>query len=112
MARDHRNVTELTGEMVCWSQGTILNEPAGQVAQVIVEYAVERIVKAWDDTSIDPHHSIEDILQCLFHPYFHNNQCGSSVAKLSPGDVGIDHDRLLASNSRGPATHDGEDASM
>ncbi|KAH8080941.1 heterokaryon incompatibility protein HET-C [Filobasidium floriforme] len=58
----------------------ILNEPAGQIAQVIVEYAVERIVKAWDDTSMDPRQSTEDILQCLFHPYFHNSQ--SEIQRL------------------------------
>jgi hypothetical protein len=24
---------------------------------------------------MDPRQSTEDILQCLFHPYFHNSQC-------------------------------------
>ncbi|KAJ7778275.1 heterokaryon incompatibility protein HET-C [Mycena metata] len=51
----------------------ILNEPAGHLARIIVIHAVTLIVKAWDDTSVNVHHTIEDILSCLFHPDFHNN---------------------------------------
>jgi hypothetical protein len=55
--------------------GTILNEPAGLVAQVIVEYTVIQVVKAWDDNSVDPRHLADDVMQCLFHPAFHNSNC-------------------------------------
>ncbi|KAJ7033651.1 heterokaryon incompatibility protein Het-C-domain-containing protein [Mycena alexandri] len=51
----------------------ILNEPAGHLARIIVIHTVNLIVKAWDDTSVNVHHTIEDILTCLFHPDFHNN---------------------------------------
>ncbi|KIM46972.1 hypothetical protein M413DRAFT_440527 [Hebeloma cylindrosporum] len=50
----------------------ILNEPAGKIAQVIVVSTVKLVTKAWDDTSVNPNQVIEEILQCLFHPDFHN----------------------------------------
>ncbi|KAF9010021.1 heterokaryon incompatibility protein Het-C-domain-containing protein [Cyathus striatus] len=52
----------------------ILNEPAGQLARVVVKYAVTLVIKAWDDASMNVHQITEDILQCLFHPDFHNSQ--------------------------------------
>ncbi|KIJ38953.1 hypothetical protein M422DRAFT_33009 [Sphaerobolus stellatus SS14] len=51
----------------------ILNEPAGQLAKIIVTHSVKLIVKAWDDTSVNVHHLTEDILSCMFHPDFHNS---------------------------------------
>jgi hypothetical protein len=53
----------------------LLNEPAGQIAKTIVTYAVNRVVKAWDDNSIPTQQVTEDILQCLFHPDFHDGRC-------------------------------------
>ncbi|THH05855.1 hypothetical protein EW146_g9788, partial [Bondarzewia mesenterica] len=50
----------------------ILNEPAGNLAKIIVKHAVTLIIKAWDDASMNVHTVAEDILQCLFHPDFHN----------------------------------------
>ncbi|GHJ86223.1 hypothetical protein NliqN6_2625 [Naganishia liquefaciens] len=50
--------------------GLILNEPAGRVAQVIVENAVRLVVSAWDNTSMDTRSVTENILECLFHPAF------------------------------------------
>ncbi|ESK92001.1 heterokaryon incompatibility protein het-c [Moniliophthora roreri MCA 2997] len=50
----------------------ILNEPAGQIAKVIVTNTVQSVVKAWDDPSINPRQISEDILSCLFHPDFHD----------------------------------------
>ncbi|KAF4618696.1 hypothetical protein D9613_010141 [Agrocybe pediades] len=52
----------------------ILNEPAGQIARIIVKYTVKLVSKAWDDPSVNVHQVTEDVLQCLFHPDFHNNQ--------------------------------------
>ncbi|KAJ2919808.1 hypothetical protein MD484_g554, partial [Candolleomyces efflorescens] len=52
----------------------ILNEPAGQLAKVIVVNTVTLVSKAWDDNSINVHNVAEEVLQCLFHPDFHNPQ--------------------------------------
>lgn len=52
----------------------ILNEPAGQIAKIIVEYTVLRVVKAWDDTSMHPQQVTEDVIQCMFHPDFGNGR--------------------------------------
>ncbi|KAJ8076424.1 hypothetical protein PM082_000847 [Marasmius tenuissimus] len=51
----------------------ILNEPAGHIAKAIVSHTVGLVVKAWDDTSVDVRGLTEDVLQCLFHPDFHNS---------------------------------------
>lgn len=50
----------------------ILNEPAGQLAKIILIHTVNSVVKAWDDTSVNIHQVTEDVLQCLFHPDFHD----------------------------------------
>ncbi|KAJ6470669.1 heterokaryon incompatibility protein Het-C-domain-containing protein [Mycena vitilis] len=52
----------------------ILNEPAGHLARIILIHTVTLVIKAWDDTSVNVHHLTEDVLSCLFHPDFHNNQ--------------------------------------
>ncbi|KAH9941705.1 heterokaryon incompatibility protein HET-C [Epithele typhae] len=51
----------------------ILNEPAGRLGKIILIHTANSVVKAWDDTSINIHHVTEDILQCLFHPNFQDN---------------------------------------
>ncbi|TEB34401.1 Het-C-domain-containing protein [Coprinellus micaceus] len=51
----------------------ILNEPAGLLAKTIVVNAVTLVSKAWDDNSMNVSHATEEILQCLFHPDFHNS---------------------------------------
>ena len=43
----------------------ILNEPAGNLAKIIVKNAVTQVVKAWDNTSMNIHQATEEILQCL-----------------------------------------------
>lgn len=52
----------------------ILNEPAGLIAKVIVSNTVNLVTKAWEDNAINVHQVIGEILQCLFHPDFHNQQ--------------------------------------
>ncbi|KAG9126619.1 hypothetical protein FRC07_002769 [Ceratobasidium sp. 392] len=52
--------------------GLILNEPAGNLAKIIVTHTVQMIAKAWDDTSVHARQVIEPILQCMFHPDFHD----------------------------------------
>ncbi|KAH9936011.1 heterokaryon incompatibility protein HET-C [Amylocystis lapponica] len=49
----------------------ILNEPAGHLGKIILAHTVKLVVKAWDDSSVNAHHVTEDILQCMFHPNFH-----------------------------------------
>lgn len=48
----------------------ILNEPAGHLGKIILIYATTRVVKAWDDPSVNMHHVTDDILHCMFHPDF------------------------------------------
>src|SRR5579859_6602063 len=45
-----------------------LNDPAGQVAQVIVRHAVTEVVAAWSDHNVDPQRAIDSIVQCFCHP--------------------------------------------
>ncbi|KAF8167442.1 heterokaryon incompatibility protein Het-C-domain-containing protein [Crassisporium funariophilum] len=49
--------------------GLILNEPAGKIAQIVVEHSVNLIVKAWSDNS-NPEDSINTILEAFHHPYY------------------------------------------
>ncbi|KAM0787789.1 hypothetical protein ACM66B_003843 [Microbotryomycetes sp. NB124-2] len=51
----------------------ILNEPAGRIAQIVVEHTVKLIVKAWEDASKDPNAVAREVLECLHHPYFYND---------------------------------------
>ncbi|WVN85209.1 uncharacterized protein L203_100354 [Cryptococcus depauperatus CBS 7841] len=50
--------------------GLILNQPAGEIARVIVEFTVNLVVKAWDDNSMDTRQVTETVLEALFHPDF------------------------------------------
>ncbi|GAA6015071.1 hypothetical protein JCM11491_001649 [Sporobolomyces phaffii] len=53
--------------------GLILNEPAGQLAIIILKHAVNLIVRAWDDTSMNVDHVASDILSTFHHPYFYDD---------------------------------------
>lgn len=57
----------------------ILNQPAGEIAQAIVEYTVNLVVKAWDDPNMPTQHVTEPILECMFHPDFHDGRCTQSL---------------------------------
>lgn len=46
------------------TKGLILNEPCGQLGQVIVRYTVNMVVKQWGETG-DSRAAIDDALQCL-----------------------------------------------
>jgi len=52
----------------------ILNEPAGHLAKIVLTHAVGLITRAWDDTSMNVRQVTEEILECLFHPDFHNSR--------------------------------------
>src|SRR5947207_1353073 len=45
-----------------------LNEPAGNVAKVIISFAVTQVVAAWSNETVDPRAAVESVLQCFCHP--------------------------------------------
>ncbi|KDR85638.1 hypothetical protein GALMADRAFT_218734 [Galerina marginata CBS 339.88] len=49
--------------------GLILNEPAGKIAQIVVENSVNLIVVAWNSNE-NPDHVITQILEAFHHPYY------------------------------------------
>lgn len=51
----------------------ILNEPAGNIAKIILKHTVNLVTKAWDDTSLNVNQVTDEALQCLFHPDFHQS---------------------------------------
>lgn len=53
--------------------GLILNEPAGKVAQIVVEHTVNLIVQAWFDDS-DTDRVIDQVLEAFHHPYFNSGR--------------------------------------
>jgi hypothetical protein len=57
---------------------------------------------------MDPRQSTEDILQCLFHPAFHNGQCEWCQVREQLGDS---YPRIV-NFSANPAIDVGEDATM
>ncbi|KAI0703749.1 heterokaryon incompatibility protein Het-C-domain-containing protein [Cytidiella melzeri] len=50
----------------------ILNEPAGNLGKIILNFAVTRVVGAWDDNNVNVRQVLDEILACLFHPDFHD----------------------------------------
>ncbi|KAH9178845.1 Het-C-domain-containing protein [Lactarius sanguifluus] len=52
----------------------ILNEPAGKIAQVVVQYTVKLIVNAWSDDQSDPNGVINQVLEAFYHPYFNTGR--------------------------------------
>ncbi|KAL4251519.1 von Willebrand factor A domain-containing protein 7 [Abortiporus biennis] len=48
----------------------ILNEPAGKIAQLVVQYSVKLIVDAWFNDNVDPDQVINQILEAFHHPYY------------------------------------------
>ncbi|EIM92702.1 Het-C-domain-containing protein [Stereum hirsutum FP-91666 SS1] len=52
----------------------ILNEPAGKIAQTVVQYSVGHIVKAWADDGEDADQVINTILEAFHHPYFNTGR--------------------------------------
>ncbi|KAF8889646.1 heterokaryon incompatibility protein Het-C-domain-containing protein [Infundibulicybe gibba] len=101
----------------------ILNEPAGQLARMVLVHTVTWVIKAWDDTSVNVQAATEDILQCLFHPDFHNpsskiqkdmlqcmhnwvqglgNKQRSTLSRLTKNAV-RNHENVRAKGEGGPA---------
>jgi hypothetical protein len=57
-----------TPSKISFNSSCYLNEPAGKVAKVIVQFAVTQVVAAWSSDSIDPRAAINSVLQCFCHP--------------------------------------------
>ncbi|KAH8926115.1 Het-C-domain-containing protein [Atractiella rhizophila] len=57
----------------------ILNEPAGNLAKIIVNHTVNLVVKAWEKSDVNVRQTIDTILEALHHPYFLNER--SAVQK-------------------------------
>ena len=74
----------------------ILNQPAGEIAQCIVEFTVKLVVEAWDHPGMPIEQLTEPVLECLFHPDFHDGQCasfrrcdiGAQLTCIQPGSSG------------------------
>ncbi|KAF8575733.1 heterokaryon incompatibility Het-C [Ramaria rubella] len=52
----------------------LLNDPAGKIAQVVVEHTVNWIVLAWGNEHEDVELVIDKILEVFHHPYFSNGR--------------------------------------
>ncbi|KAJ8480697.1 hypothetical protein ONZ51_g6470 [Trametes cubensis] len=48
----------------------ILNEPAGKIALVVVQYSVKLLVDAWFNDEVDPDRVIDQILEAFHHPWY------------------------------------------
>jgi len=75
----------------------ILNEPAGNLAKIIVKHAVKGVVQAWGSTSVDPYHTINKILEAFHHPYFVD---GSSDVQREMGEYMRDWIGKMSSQDR------------
>ncbi|GAA5857550.1 hypothetical protein JCM8547_009336 [Rhodosporidiobolus lusitaniae] len=80
----------------------ILNEPAGQVAILILTHTVKAIVKAWEDNSLDPRSVAADVLTAFHHPYFYDDnstiqrQMGAYIKSWIDGQSAEDKRFILA----------------
>jgi Heterokaryon incompatibility protein Het-C len=51
-----------------------VNEPAGNLAKIIVIHTVKLVVHAWDHAEDNANQVVETCLECLFHPDFHDSK--------------------------------------
>lgn len=56
--------------------GLILNEPAGNLAKIVITPVIRSVVQAWDDQSVDPRGVAETACEALFHPYWATGRSG------------------------------------
>ncbi|KAG2041178.1 Het-C-domain-containing protein [Suillus americanus] len=104
----------------------ILNEPAGNIAKIILKHTVNLVTKAWDDSSLNVNQVTDEALQCLFHPDFHQSSSviqrdmleymrswvqslGRSqhaiLARLTKESVRAQDNTRLAADGSAPASH-------
>ncbi|KAG1862734.1 heterokaryon incompatibility protein Het-C-domain-containing protein [Suillus subalutaceus] len=104
----------------------ILNEPAGNIAKLILKHTVNLVTKAWDDSSLNVNQVTDEALQCLFHPDFqqsssviqrdmleymrswvqnlgHNQH--AILARLTKESVRAQDNTRLAADGSAPASH-------
>lgn len=62
-----------------------MNEPAGNLAKIIVIHVVKAVITAWDNPNTPAYHVTEMAMECLFHPDFHNPH--SAVQKEMVGSL-------------------------
>lgn len=83
----------------------ILNEPAGQVAAVILKYAVPRIVYAWEHPDIPTDQVLNDISRVFHHPALRDHGCElhrnmyDVVQRWANSHQGTDLNHILGSES-------------
>ena len=81
----------------------ILNEPAGQVATMILQYVAPRVIYAWQHPDISIDQVTDDVLRAFHHPALRNNRLEihnnmyQVVERWARGHP--DCDRLLSSES-------------
>ncbi|KAA1108627.1 hypothetical protein PGT21_019588 [Puccinia graminis f. sp. tritici] len=75
----------------------ILNEPAGNLAKIIVKHAVKGVVQAWGSASVDPYQTVNKILEAFHHPYFVD---GSSDVQREMGEYMRDWIGKMSSHDR------------
>ncbi|KAG8910053.1 hypothetical protein FRC01_006572, partial [Tulasnella sp. 417] len=49
---------------------SILNEPAGLIARMVTLNTVDKLVRVWENPTADVDATIDEVLQCIFHPEF------------------------------------------
>ena len=85
----------------------ILNEPAGQVAAVILQYVAPRIIYAWQHPDIPVDQVLNDVVRVFHHPTLRDRSCEihntmfatvEKWARSRPGG-GSDLDHILSSES-------------
>ena len=85
----------------------ILNEPAGQVAAVILQYVAPRIIYAWQHPDVPVDQVLDDVVRVFHHPALRDRNCEihntmfSIVEKWarSRPSGGSDLDHILSSES-------------
>lgn len=85
----------------------MLNEPAGQIATVILQYTAPRVIYAWQHPDIHVDQVVDDVLRAFHHPVLRDRHCEihnkmfeivERWARNRPdGGSGLDH--LLSSES-------------
>ncbi|KAF1837254.1 Het-C-domain-containing protein [Decorospora gaudefroyi] len=83
----------------------ILNQPAGQVAVVILQYVAPRVIYAWDHPDVPVDQVLNDCLQAFHHPALRDSRCElhnnmfEVVRKWAHNYRGKDLNDLLSSES-------------
>ncbi|KAK1084368.1 hypothetical protein LTR33_002703 [Friedmanniomyces endolithicus] len=85
----------------------ILNQPAGQVAAVILQYVAPRIIFGWEHPEVPEHEILNDVSRVFHHPGLRDQDCEIqremfAVVELwvqNRADKGRDLNRILCSDS-------------